>query len=37
MYNLDLIYPNSDWLNQVPKFELPFLENLTFEKNNSLC
>ena len=33
---LELIYPNSDWLNQVPKFELPFLENLTFEKNNSL-
>jgi hypothetical protein len=33
---LDLIYPKSDWLNHVPNFELPFLENLTFEKNNCL-
>jgi hypothetical protein len=33
---LNLIYPDSNWLNQVPKFDLPFLENLTFEKKNCL-
>ena len=33
---LELIYPNSDWLKQVPKFDLPFIENLTFEKQNCL-
>lgn len=33
---LELIYPNSDWLNKVPKFDLPFIENLTFEKINCL-
>jgi hypothetical protein len=33
---LDLIYPQKDWIHKVPKFNMPFIENFNIPKKNAL-